>query len=160
MSGIQGARHDSIAPQRALGYLRERLIIADADSLGERIADEEHAPIVGKPAARPESVLVVTERAAVIRASQTCPLLDRVVRHAPLNLKGDAILPCEPQADLGEHQRTGDSRARQQRRDGRSADGGRDARGRGQRQTLLHGAADRLERAANGRSSAVPYSSA
>ena len=156
MSGIQGARPDSIAPQRALGCLRERLIIADADSLGERIADEEHAPIVGKPAARPESVLVVTERAAVIRASQTCPLLDRVVRHAPLNLKDDSVASCEPQADLGEHQRAGDSRARQQRRDGRSADGGRDARSGGQREPLPHGPTDRSERAANGRSSAVP----
>src|SRR5437667_11087718 len=118
MSGIQGARPDSIAPQRALGCLRERLTIADADPRGERIADEEHAPIVGKPAARPESVLFVTERAPVIRASQTCPLLDRVVRHAPLNLKRDAIPPCEPQADLGEHQRTGDSRAPPPREDG------------------------------------------
>src|SRR5439155_23492260 len=106
MSGIQGARPDSIAPQRALGCLRQRLIIADADSLGERIADEEHAPIVGKPAARPESVLVVTERAAVIRASQTSPLLDRGVRHAPMDLKRDGILPCKPLADPVEHRAT------------------------------------------------------
>jgi hypothetical protein len=117
MSGIQGTSPDSIAPQRALRRSRERVIITDAESLGERIAEEEHAPIVGKPATRPEPVLVVAERAILTCDSLTCPLLDRVVRHSPLKLQDDSIVPGEPQADLGEHQRDGKPRERQQGRE-------------------------------------------
>jgi hypothetical protein len=40
---------DSVAPQRPLRRSCERIIFVDAESFGERVADEEHAAIVGSP---------------------------------------------------------------------------------------------------------------